>query len=34
MIETRWTVAIAMLLALLPGLTLAQVPDGYPAAYK
>ncbi len=30
----RWTSAIAVLVVLLPGLALAQVPEGYPAGYK
>ncbi len=34
MIGTRWTIAIAVLLAFLPRLALAQVPEGYPTGYK
>ena len=30
----RWTVAFAVLVAFLPGRSLAQVPEGYPANYK
>ena len=34
MTRTGWTIAIGVLVGLLPGLALAQVPEGYPAAYK
>jgi iron(III) transport system substrate-binding protein len=34
MTPTRWILAMAVTVALLPGLAQAQVPEGYPAAYK